>query len=57
MSTVARAEPALRVEELGPEALADMIARIEELRRLLREQREVLLDLVAESKCVDHAAP
>ena len=57
MSTVAGAEPALRVEGLGPEAVADMIARIEELRHLLRDQREVLLDLVARSEYADHVVP
>jgi hypothetical protein len=39
-------EPALRIDGLGPEPVAEMIARIEDLRRLLREQREVLLDLL-----------
>ncbi len=57
MPTAARAEPTLRVEELGPEALADMIVRIEELRRLLRERHEALLALIAESAHADHVAP
>jgi hypothetical protein len=46
LSTQVEAEPALRLHDLGPEQVEDIIARIEELRRLLREQREVLLDLL-----------
>ncbi len=57
LSARVETEPALRTEELGLDAVADMIARIEELRRLLREQREVLLDLLAESAGAGDAAP
>jgi len=47
LSTTVEHEAALRVENLDLETAARLLKRIEELRLLLHEQHEVLLDLLA----------